>query len=224
VLARLGGIAGDATVLDVGCGTGRVTELLVALVPDGRVLAIDASEEMVALARERLGDRAQVWCQDVLDLELDEPVDVVVSTATLHWVTDHDLLWARLAKALRAVGVLEAQCGGHGNIARLREVIEAVAGDLAPELVGWSPWIFATPQETEQRLKSAGFTTISCWLEERPTYPEDVAAFVPTSILAAHRARLPLEQRERFSAAVVAGVSLPLDYVRLNISAVLGGT
>ena len=163
----------------------------------------------------------EVWCQDVLDLELDEPVDVVVSTATLHWVTDHDRLWARLAQALRSGGVLEVQCGGHGNIDRVRQVIDAVAGDLAPELVGWSPWVFATPQETERRLHSAGFTTISCWLAERPTYPEDVAAFIPTSILAAHLARLPQEQRERFSAAVVAGVSLPLDYVRLNISAVI---
>jgi hypothetical protein len=57
-------------------------------------------------------------------------------------------------------------------------------------------------------------------LEERPTHPEDVAAFVPTSILAAHLARLPEEQREPFAAAVVAGVDLPLEYVRLNISAV----
>ncbi|HSO99809.1 MAG TPA: class I SAM-dependent methyltransferase [Solirubrobacteraceae bacterium] len=87
VLARLEGIAGDGTILDVGCGTGRVTELLLAMVPDGRVLAMDASQDMVALARERLGDRAEVWCQDAVDIELDEPVDVVVSTAALHWVT-----------------------------------------------------------------------------------------------------------------------------------------
>jgi hypothetical protein len=94
--------------------------------------------------------------------------------------------------------------------------------DHAPELVGWSPWNFATPQNTERRLQGAGFTAIRCWLQDRPTYPEDVAAFVSTSILAAHLARLPEEQREPFAAAVVAGVSLPLDYVRLNISAVLG--
>jgi trans-aconitate 2-methyltransferase len=97
-----------------------------------------------------------------------------------------------------------------------------VARDRATELVGWSPWVFAAPRETEHRLHEAGFDAIRCWLQERPTYPEDVAAFVPTSILAAHLERLPEEQREPFSAAVVAGVSLPLDYVRLNISAVLG--
>ena len=222
VLARLRGIAQDATVLDVGCGTGRVTEALLELVPRGRVLAMDASADMVALARRRLGDRAQVWCQDALDLDTDEPVDAILSTATLHWVTDHDRLWARLARALRPGGKLEVQCGGEGNINDVREVIEKVARDSAPELVNWSPWIFAGPQETEQRLRNAGFTETRCWLEERPTYPQDVAAFVPTSILAAHLARLPEERRAQFVAGVVAGVRLPLDYVRLNISAVRG--
>jgi len=186
------------------------------------VLAIDASADMVVLARRRLGDRAEVWCQDVLDLDLDEPVDAIVSTATLHWVTDHDRLWARLARALRPGGVLEVQCGGEGNIDGVRDVIEAVTRDAAPELVGWSPWVFAGPQETERRLGEAGFTATRCWLEERPTDPQDVGAFVRTSILPAHFARLPEERREGFAAAVVAGVLLPLDYVRLNVSAVRG--
>jgi trans-aconitate 2-methyltransferase len=222
VLTRLEGIDPNGTVLDVGCGTGRVTESLLALFPRGRVLAIDASADMVALARTRLGDRAEVWCQDVLDLVLDDPVDVIVSTATLHWVTDHDRLWARLAGALRPGGVLEIQCGGEGNIDRVREVVDAVARHDAPELVGWSPWVFAGPRETERRLQRAGFTSIRCWLEERPTYPQDVGAFVRASILPAHLARLPEDRREPFAATVVKGLRLPLDYVRLNASAVRG--
>jgi trans-aconitate 2-methyltransferase len=121
VIERLGGIAADATVLDVGCGTGRVTELLIGLVPQGRVLAMDASADMVELARARLGDGAEVWCQDALELDLNGSVDAIVSTAALHWVGEHDRLWRRLARALRPGGRLEIQCGGQGNIDRVRE-------------------------------------------------------------------------------------------------------
>ena len=219
VLERLAGLAPDATVLDVGCGTGRVTEALFALAPRGRILAIDQSDEMVALARRRLGDRAEVWRQDVLELALEEPVDAIVSTAVLHWVVDHDRMWSRLAKALRPGGVLEIQCGGEGNIARVRDVIDVVAREGFEDLVGWSPWTFASPVETERRMRVAGFTAIRCWLQERPTDPDDLGTFVRTSILPAHLARLPEDRRNAFAAAVVGGVTAPLDYVRLNVSA-----
>lgn len=222
VLARLGDLPTDATVLDVGCGTGLVTERLLGLVPDGRVLALDASAEMVELARARLGARAEVWRQDVLDLDLAQPVDAVFSTAALHWVRDHELLWPRLGRALRPGGRLEAQCGGAGNIASVRTAIDRVVAERAPALEGFSPWTFATPQETEARLRAAGFVEVRCWLEPRPTFPEDPAAFITTSILAAHLERLPEPERAGFAAAVVAAVRLPLDYVRLNVSAVRG--
>jgi trans-aconitate 2-methyltransferase len=183
-------------------------------------LAIDASQEMVALARERLADRAEVWCQNALDLDLHEEVDAVVSTATLHWVPEHDRLWVTLARALRPHGVLEAQCGGAGNIVRVREAIGQAARAHAPELIGFSPWVFATPEETEERLLKAGFGATRCWLEERPTFPDDVGEFVRTSILAAHIERACPAHRDAFAQAVAERVGPPLDYVRLNISAV----
>jgi trans-aconitate 2-methyltransferase len=186
------------------------------------VLAIDASPEMVRLATTRLGNRAEVWCQDALDLDLTEPVDAILSTAALHWVPNHDRLWSRLARALKPGGLLEVQCGGEGNIAGVREAIEKAAEECAPELLGWSPWVFSAPEETEQRLLRAGFDGIRCWLEERPTLPNEVGAFVRTSILPAHLERLPSERREPFVAAVLERVRLPLDYVRLNVSAVRG--
>lgn len=208
-------------MLDVGCGTGRVTEALLALVPRGRVIAIDASAEMVALARRRLGGRAEVRCQDVLSLDGDQLVDAVFSTAALHWVRDHERLWRVLAGTLREGGRLEIQCGGEGNIAAVREAIEAAAREVAPELLGWSPWTFSSPQQAQRRLHAAGFGDVCCWLARRPTTPEDLTGFVRTSILAAHLERLPAQRRERFVTAVLSRVRPPLDYVRLNVSAVL---
>ncbi len=220
VLDRLSDLPADATVLDVGCGTGRVTEALLALVPRGRVLAFDQSADMVQAARARLGDRAEVWRADVLELELSAPVDAVVSTATLHWVPDHDRMWARLAGVLRPGGRLEVQCGGAGNIAGVAAVIDEVVAEGFPELAGFSPWTFASPEDTEPRLHAAGFTQARCWLVPRPAQPDDAAEFVRTSILPAHLDRLPADRHRAFADAVSARVKLPLDYVRLNVSAV----
>ena len=145
---------------------------------------------------------------------------MIVSTATLHWITDHDRMRPRLAGALRPGGILEVQCGGAGNLAHVQKVIETVAADAFPELVGFSPWEFATPEQTERRLRRAGFASVRCWLTGRPTYPQDLGPFVRTSILAAHLARLAEQRRGPFVDAVLAGLRLPLDHVRLNVSAI----
>ena len=223
VLARVGTPAPDARVLDVGCGTGLVTERLCALVPEGRVLAIDASQAMVDAAAARLGERATVWRADALELEVPAPVDLVVSTATLHWVADHPRLWRRLHAALRPGGRLEAQCGGEGNIAGVRVAIDAAVAEGAPALRDFSPWTFSGADETRAELEAAGFTDVRCWLEERPTVPDDLGDFVRTSILPAHLERLPEAERAAFADAVLARTPATLDYVRLNISAVRAG-
>jgi trans-aconitate 2-methyltransferase len=106
----------------------------------------------------------------------------------------------------------------------VREAIEPAAREHAPELAGWSPWTFAGPEETTERLHAAGFTDIRAWLTEKLTHPDDVETFVRTSILPVHLERLPSERREPFAAAVLARVEPPLDYVRLNVSAVRGSS
>ena len=122
-------LRGDEAALDAGCGTGRVTRLLAERLPEGRVIGVDGSQAMVAEARERLADlapRVTVRQGDLLELELDEPVDLIVSTATFHWILDHDTLFRRLNAALRPGGRLVAQCGGAGNVAATLAVVEEV--------------------------------------------------------------------------------------------------
>jgi len=101
-------LSGDETVLDAGCGTGAVTELLVKRLPRGRVIAVDGSSAMVAQARARLGGRAEVALGDLLELQLETAVDAVFSSATFHWIADHERLYRRLFAALAPGGRLVA--------------------------------------------------------------------------------------------------------------------
>ena len=212
-------LRGDERVLDAGCGTGRVTALLLERLPRGRVVAVDGSQAMVDETRRRFGDRVEAFATDLLDLGLDRPVDAVLSTATFHWITDHDRLFARLHAALKPGGQLVAQCGGAGNAAA---VTAAIARVDHPAFEGWAgPWNFAGARETAQRLRDAGFTDVWTWLQPWPVQPEEPRAFVATAILGAHLDRLPEADRDPFVDAVMAelGESVVVDYVRLNLLA-----
>jgi trans-aconitate 2-methyltransferase len=223
VLDRLE-LAGDETVLDAGCGSGRVTAKLLERLPEGRVLCVDASESMIEKAREALGDRADYLVADLSELEVDEPVDVIFSTATFHWVTDHGRLFGRLHGALRPGGRLVAQCGGEGNVADHARSIVTVASrpEFAPHFGEMSVmWNFAPPDATEERLRHAGFDDVSCWLEEKPVQPENPYDFTTTVTMGPHLSRLPEELRRQFAEAVLELEEDPLilNYVRLNIDA-----
>lgn len=223
VLERLE-LRGDELAVDAGCGSGRVTEELIERLPGGRVIAVDGSEAMVAKAKERLGDRADYLVSDLVELELDEPVDLVFSTATLHWIHDHDRLFQRLRDALKPGGRLVAQCGGHGNVAAHGKAIAAVAADpeYGEHLAGAkAPWNFASPEETEPRLRAAGFEEARCWLEPKPVQPARPLEFISTVTLGPILDQLPPEKRQPFAEAVLAeeGEPLVLEYVRLNIEA-----
>jgi trans-aconitate 2-methyltransferase len=224
VLERLE-LRGDEVAVDAGCGSGRVTAELADRLPGGRVIAVDGSEAMVAKARERLGDRATYFVADLTELELEQPVDLIFSTATFHWILDHDLLFRRLRAALRPGGRLVAQCGGEGNVADHARVIATVAAypEFAPHFAGATGmWNFASTEETEARLRGAGLTEVRCWLEPKPVQPPDPLAFTSTVTLGPLLAQLPEEKRRPFAEAILAESEQPLvlDYVRLNIEAV----
>jgi trans-aconitate 2-methyltransferase len=226
VLDRLE-LSGDEVALDAGCGSGRVSAELAKRLPGGHLIAVDGSAAMVAKARERLGADVTYLVADLSELQLEEPVDLVFSTATLHWISDHDRLFERLRAALRPGGRLVAQCGGEGNIARHAEVIATVAA--LPEFAAHigtvaSSWNFASVGETEARLRRAGFSAARCWLEPRPVQPEKPLEFTSTVTLGPLLAQLPEQLRRPFAEAILDRSEQPLvlDYVRLNIEAVAG--
>jgi trans-aconitate 2-methyltransferase len=217
-------LAGDEVVLDAGCGSGKITLELARRVPHGTVYAVDAAPSMAAHTQEALGDGAIVLCQDLVELALPEPVDVVFSNATFHWIPDHDALFTALHRNMKPGARLLAQCGGRGNIDEFRRLAEDVAHEapFAPYFTDWvKPWNYATAQETAQRLTRAGFEAVSCWLEDRPTELAEPRSFIATVCLVRHLDPLPEGLQDQFIDTVLDRVAKPvvLDYVRLNMTA-----
>jgi trans-aconitate 2-methyltransferase len=220
VLDRLP-LTGDERVIDAGCGTGRVTEQLAERLRRGHVIALDGSPTMVEAARSRLGrfgDRVEYVVADLgQPLPVDEPVDAILSTATFHWVPDHEALFRNLATVTKPDGWLVAQCGGYGNIGRIKRAAASI-GD------GWlGPAHYETAEDTERRLAAAGYTDIACWLAGEPTRfeaGEPFEAYLRTVALGPQVERLPADERDAYVHAVAEAIGDPVvDYVRLNITA-----
>ncbi len=228
---------GDETVIDAGCGTGRLTAQVLERLPHGRVVAVDRDAAMLETAgaelSPRFGDRVRFVRADLLDLAaaVGEPADRVFSTATFHWLPDHDRLFAQIFASLRPGGWLVAQCGGAGNLDR----VLGHAADIAREppfdewLAAWpGPWNFSTDRAAADRLAAAGFEQIETALIDAPVTQPDAAAFgefARSVVFGEHLARLPTPGlRDRFIGGITerVGQDAPpytLDYRRLNIRA-----
>ena len=211
-------LRGDERVLDAGCGTGQVTSMLRDRLPRGWVIALDGSAAMVARARERMGDdRVEYMAADLqAPLPIEPAVDAIVSTATFHWILDHDALFHGLAAVLRPGGQLAAQCGGAGNIAS----VERALGEIGEDFEGRKH--FATPDATRSRLEAAGFIDVECWLSEEPSPvpPGDLELYLETICLGDHVTGMEPGARRAFAHEVAARMPEPvIDYVRLNIRA-----
>lgn len=234
VLARLP-LRGDERVIDVGCGTGRLTEKLAERLPRGSVVAVDQSENMLRTAREYLAPRfprsMAYACADAAAMPFIETADAVFSTATFHWVLDHDRLFSSLFAALKPGGLLVAQCGGGANLERIHARCHELMHhrDFEPYFSRWTnPWEFADAPTTSKRLARAGFTDIRTSVESSPVLQPDAPAykeFIEHVICRPHLAHLPdAAMRARFldNLAEQAAKDSPpfeLDYWRLNIDA-----
>jgi trans-aconitate 2-methyltransferase len=98
------------SIVDLGCGPGSLTQTLIERWPDARVIGVDSSPEMLAKATPlSIPGRLDFVEADIGTWSSEEPVDLIVSNAALHWVSDHGRLLSRLAKILKPGGVLAVQ-------------------------------------------------------------------------------------------------------------------
>lgn len=232
VLARLP-LAGTEHVLDLGCGTGRITAELHRRLPQGRLVGADRSEAMLEAAASWLreeGPGVALVQADGAALPFRRAFDAVFSTATFHWILDHSALFRSLITALEPGGRLVAQCGGGPNLAVLRARADRLcrAPRLAPYFEDWTePWHYADVESTRRRLTAAGFVDIDVSLEEAPTPFADGALFqefIATVCVRPYLDRIPKSEHKLFltELALKAAADSPpftLDYWRLNIAA-----
>ena len=232
-------LRGDETVLDAGCGSGSVTLDLLRKLPDGKVYAVDSSPEMTSNLEKELAERGitnvVALTASLADFTLPEQVDAVFSNAVFHWVPDDDGLFGSLARATKPGGRLRAQCGGAGNIARLREATHDVEkrAPYAEHLSGDSDFRkYRSVEEARAAMERNGWRDVRGNLFEAPvTFEDEDAAvlYLRTIILQHQVAALPEDLSERFLRGVVAetvqrfGAPFSADYVRLDLWATQGG-
>ncbi len=234
ILGRMD-LRGDETALDLGCGSGRLTEHLLRRLPQGRVIAVDRSANMLAAAREHLEPKfaghVEYLRRSLELIDLDGVADLAFSNAALHWVRDHRALFAAIYRALKPGGWLVAQCGGGPNILRVRQRAQVLmdAEPLRPYFEGWpGPWEFASPEVFRERLATAGFINIETSMFDVPvvqTTFDRCRDYLENVILGTHLDRIPKpELRAQFldrlaEQFVQDDPPCVFDYWRINIRA-----
>ena len=198
---------GTESVLDLGCGDGKVTALLASRVPRGYVTAIDSSSSMVRLARERYPHSQNPGISflemDAMDIRFVNQFDLVFSNAALHWVPDHARMLRGVSRCLKSQGRIFFQMGGHGNASDIL--------DLADEMIRsehWkeyfrdftSPYHFLTHDEYRVLLEDAGLIPVRVELIPKDMVQagkEGLSGWIRTTWLP-YIERVPDSARDRF--------------------------
>ncbi|NGX46142.1 MAG: Trans-aconitate 2-methyltransferase [Chlamydiae bacterium] len=147
----------DEAILDIGCGEGTVTRHIAERIPEGHVVGIDISEEMISLAIEELRlPNLRFECQGAESFTLQDTFDRVVSFHALHWVKDHASILNQVKKVLKPGGTLHFLMVSGGD-ERIGEVFEREP--WKSEIQNYEERFFNITAEDYQRLlKEHGFT------------------------------------------------------------------
>jgi trans-aconitate methyltransferase len=222
----------DDIVLDIGSGDGRTTAAIAANVPNGHVVGIDLSSEMIAHATAQHShprtNNIRFVQADAAALPFESEFSVVFSNAALHWVQDQRAAVHGIARALRPGGRLIAQCGGRGNVAAVIATFERVAASPPWRDVstpGEMPYRFHDASDYKTWLEEARLEVQECRLIQRDMVHENHSTFIGWLRTAwhPHTAGVALELRDSFLEETASRyiAAHPLDnHGRVHVAAV----
>lgn len=215
-------LQGHESILDIGCGDGKISARLAQAVKNGSVVGIDLSEDMIRLAEERFPSfkyqNLSFLCMDAANINLSDKFDIAFSNATLHWVKDHLAVLRGIRACLKEGGKVLLQMGGRGNAADVFNTIETVM-----QYPQWEqyyrkfelPYYFYGSGEYEEWLRETGFRPMSIELVSKDMQhrgADGLSGGLRTTWFP-YTDRLPVELRDTFLADVVAAYTAvhPLD-------------
>ena len=174
-------LKGNERVLDLGCGDGALTAQIAALLPDGEVMGIDASQGMIDVAVTKQQSNLQFFRLDINQLDFDNQFDLVFSNATLHWVKDHQRLLQNVYRALRVRGRIRFDFAGEGNCSHFFSVIREVLalGEFRTFFTEFDwPWYMPSVDEYTALAKSSCLQEVHVWGVNADRFFPDAAMMI----------------------------------------------
>ena len=234
-------LKGHESVLDIGCGDGKVSAEIAGHLPNGSVLGVDNSDDMIALARTHFPTEKHpnlsFKLADARHLPFETAFDVVFSNAALHWIIDHNPVIASIDKSLKPGGRILLQMGGKGNAEAILATLETLFLKDA-----WQPYFsefefpygFYDPQEYHSLLNKSALEPVRVELIPKIMSYDDkegLAGWIRTTWLP-YTQRVPDDKRDAFIQHIVDQYvegnppdhngKIHVNMVRLEVEAVKG--
>ena len=127
IFDRLSGIKiKPKSILDLGCGTGSLTQKISALYPNAKIIPLDFSEEMLRICCSKV-NKANPICADIENIPINESrFDLIISSPTFHWATDLYSTFLKIHKLLKDGGCFLFSSIGPDTLFELREALSKI--------------------------------------------------------------------------------------------------
>ena len=205
-------LTGNENLLDIGCGDGKITAELAKCIPNGLVVGIDSSAQMIKLSQNTFPKRdypnLSFQVMDTRKLIFQNEFDIIFSNAVLHWIVDQKAVLQGVQRSLKTGGKLLFQMAGKGNA----QAVLGILNNLLDEEL-WKeffegfgfPYGLFNDEEYKAFLVDVGLQPLRVELFSRDMKhagEEGLAGWIRTTWLP-YTERLTIEKRDKFVKEIV---------------------